>query len=745
MNQQFYQVGGSLPANSKSYIKRDADDKLYKYLKEGKYCYVLNARQVGKSSLRVHTSKRLEDEGYSCVNIDLTSIGSEDITVDEWYFSFVLHIVEELGLDEDEFVDWWDENDKLTVINRFSKIFDKFILKNTDKKVIIFIDEVDSILGSTKEFSANDFFAVIRTFYNLRSEDKRYNRVSFALFGVATPEDLMRDSARTPFNIAHQVNIKSFNLSELSPLIEGVNNQKIKGEDILERVFEFTSGTPYLTQKLLDYISNNPIESLDDINQYVDSVFIKENFQETNLSNIQNRIISNEKYNLKMLTIINQLLSDIKIKADGRDITQIYLKLSGLVKEEKEELVFTNQIYRMVFNKKWLFESLNKIDRPFMKDLQRWLELKRVDSALISGEVLVKANKWAEGRDDLTVDENTFLQSSFRLEKENELKEEKKKAQRKQIKNLMASLLVSILIGGGLVYFYLESKKQEKKAIQKEKKAIQKEKEALKQKEKANKFKEEAHAFALKIKKIESDAKIKKYDASEKSNENNDSVILVVPDETQVKYPNLVKLIIASKSMNNSERNYWLQVLPVMTTEQVAELRDILATEKRKLAEIDVKYSKMEHAAKMKEYASNPSKFFKQVKSKKNITDSDIDDLLSYVQWINKKTFPKWFYKPFLKNFELIKERVESKDKYFHLLARFYLQTGHYDKALNCAEKSIKINPNNYEVYVDMAKVYQAKKDYKETITFYEKAMRLVKTLVKKSPTSENFMKEFEG
>jgi len=136
MNQQFYQVGGSLPANSKSYIKREADDKLYKYLKEGKYCYVLNARQVGKSSLRVHTSQRLEEEGYSCVNIDLTSIGSDDITADEWYFSFVLHIVEELGLDEDEFADWWDENEKLTVVNRFAKTFDKFILKRAIVKLL---------------------------------------------------------------------------------------------------------------------------------------------------------------------------------------------------------------------------------------------------------------------------------------------------------------------------------------------------------------------------------------------------------------------------------------------------------------------------------------------------------------------------------------------------------------------------------------------------------------------------------
>ena len=99
--------------------------------------------------------------------------------------------MEQLKLDEDLFIEWWDENSKLTVVNRFAKVFDKFILKNSTQKIVIFIDEVDSILGVKKDFSADDFFAVIRTFYNMRSEDDRYRRISFVLFGVATPEDLM--------------------------------------------------------------------------------------------------------------------------------------------------------------------------------------------------------------------------------------------------------------------------------------------------------------------------------------------------------------------------------------------------------------------------------------------------------------------------------------------------------------------------------------------------------------------------
>lgn len=78
-----------------------------------------------------------------------------------------------------------------------------------------------------------------------------------------------------------------------------------------------------------------------------------------------------------------------------------------------------------------------------------------------------------------------------------------------------------------------------------------------------------------------------------------DDVQLVVPDETKQKFPKLVAMILESKSMNNQERNYWLQVLPVMTPEQVSELTDILETEKRKLAEIEKKYGKKSEKVEM--------------------------------------------------------------------------------------------------------------------------------------------------
>ena len=60
MNNYKYYIGGSLPINATSYVKRKADYDLYQGLKNGDFCYVLNSRQMGKSSLRIKTIQNLE-------------------------------------------------------------------------------------------------------------------------------------------------------------------------------------------------------------------------------------------------------------------------------------------------------------------------------------------------------------------------------------------------------------------------------------------------------------------------------------------------------------------------------------------------------------------------------------------------------------------------------------------------------------------------------------------------------------
>jgi HAMP domain-containing protein len=80
-----YQVGGSLPMEAPTYVVRSADRLLYQALRQGDFCYVFNARQMGKSSLMVRMMHHLQQEGYRCGAIDMTRIGGENVTSEQWY------------------------------------------------------------------------------------------------------------------------------------------------------------------------------------------------------------------------------------------------------------------------------------------------------------------------------------------------------------------------------------------------------------------------------------------------------------------------------------------------------------------------------------------------------------------------------------------------------------------------------------------------------------------------------------
>lgn len=63
-----------------------------------------------------------------------------------------------------------------------------------------------------------------------------------------------------------------------------------------------------------------------------------------------------------------------------------------------------------------------------------------------------------------------------------------------------------------------------------------------------------------------------------------------VPQVVFEKYSDLIPLILDTQSMNDEEKSYWFQILPIMTDEQVQKLRNILITEKDQLAKLDKEY-----------------------------------------------------------------------------------------------------------------------------------------------------------
>ena len=409
-----YKVGGNLAENHPTYVVRKQDKELYEKLLDGEYCYVFNARQMGKSSLLVSVMKKLRSQGFQCAVIDMNPLGNfslpekywhhkfikkllgefSDISMQKksWYNGFIKELFSEFNLNYSINSQEWIENNQSWISSQILRQFIEEILFNNfppPQKIYIFLDEIDSLAHLPFK---NEFFALIRSYYDCRArgQNSDYQRLVFVFFGVATPEDLIKDVKHTPFNIGHGIELTQLIFAKAKKnLTEGLKELVDEPESVLKKVFDWSDGQPFLTQKIckiiVDADTNQP-----DVDKLVKEhilTYWKDKDKPTHLTYISHYLLEQTQLAPQLLKEYQKILLEGEIKANDSPI-QMKLRLSGIVIKKRDKLVVFNKIYQTIFNQDWVEEQLANLRNDRGKPTTQSLIMSLVVASLVSAIII---------------------------------------------------------------------------------------------------------------------------------------------------------------------------------------------------------------------------------------------------------------------------------------------------------------------------------------------------------------------
>lgn len=392
-----YRVGGSLAWDDPSYVTRAADEHLYNAIHQGLFSKILGPRQTGKSSLRIRTAHRLQQQGTRCASIQATQLGlgpGQDTASQksaQWVPQLISVIWDSLYPTESQALSQWlQETCQLTPAARLEAFTQAVLLKGTAKlegsqgrgtapsKTVIFIDEIDYLLSFPT--AAQTFFQWIAQCYQYQPSHSSglTSGLTFVILGTAIGSDVdsylfqadsSQDHSSQNLSLLQQsyaITLENFQLSETQPLYQGFQGIIESPIDVLKAIFCWTNGQPFLTQKLCNLVFNFLADlgkgqaktlrlSPKALGRWVSHMVASEivdnwryNDDPAHLRAMSDRITQSP--NCTELSELYQRIAIGSPVANDGSRLQAELLMSGLVIVCEQQLQFNNEIYRQVFD-----------------------------------------------------------------------------------------------------------------------------------------------------------------------------------------------------------------------------------------------------------------------------------------------------------------------------------------------------------------------------------------------------------
>jgi len=358
---EFFCVGPPLHAVRASYIPRRADDLLFEALFACRYAHVIAPDRSGKSSLVAATAARLEAQGYKVATLDLKQISVRDAGNDagRWYYSVAYRLLRQLRIRFD-LQSWWQDKSLGSNRQRLFEFYSEVILRHLSEPVVIFVDEVQCIAELP---FADQLLASIRAAHNARGTDPDFSRLTFALLGECDTQTLVPESQLSPFTVTQSIPLDDFTRADLDRFATELKLDADGASRALDRIYFWTRGQPYLTQKLARAVARENVagEIDENVDQIVQSQLAGRSAQnnEPMMNHIHRLVTGDARHREALLTLYGKLRKGVDVATDMGSALQRRLMAVGLIEVDDDgQLRVRNRIFESVFTARWANDNL---------------------------------------------------------------------------------------------------------------------------------------------------------------------------------------------------------------------------------------------------------------------------------------------------------------------------------------------------------------------------------------------------
>ncbi|NER99047.1 MAG: AAA family ATPase [Symploca sp. SIO1B1] len=362
--------GRALRLNDPTYVYREADKQLLKFLQANNppnlACYILASPQMGKSSLMVNTASRLPKNRYICIIIELKTNVST-LSANLFYLNLLKIICKRIASNSNKLLQelhtFWQDHLDVAPSQKFKLFIQKLLTIIGNKKIIIFIDEIQKLIDWQLQESFNNLLNTLAA-----SPETYQQQLTFVLLGTANPAYLLPEASK---NISRVSLIQLSNFPENCPqLLPGLKKVSKHPTNLWQEILFWTGGQPFLTKSLWNLVTKrlkvqNDSELKTQIEQLVNSEFLQAGSQADlpyHHQSIENLFIRGDTDTIDSRIYALNLYEKILLNSPSREVSdrtlgRSHLLRSGLVVKYDKLLKVANPIYQQIFNKKWIEQT----------------------------------------------------------------------------------------------------------------------------------------------------------------------------------------------------------------------------------------------------------------------------------------------------------------------------------------------------------------------------------------------------